>query len=186
MKRHAPSIFPNRHRFNYDVAIPDRQLWAIGMVAAQWGMVEFLVRVHTFKLCQNDKQIEQQYDNQPDFRHRREMWQTLIEEKITTQPHRTLALDVVAAVKNLKHERDRVMHACWAGGMEANSPSSGGLPTTDGQILGAPFAPTAAWSLNYTRLRKIGVDLAALNQRLAPMCITFVDDGKGEARRIDT
>jgi hypothetical protein len=182
--RHAPSVFPNRHRFNYDVAIPDRQLWAIGMIAAQWGMVEFTVRMHTLKLCGNDNAIKVQYDAQPDFRHRREIWQTLVEEKITAQPQRAVVLGIIEDVKRLKHERDRVMHAAWAGGMEGESPSASGLPTTDGGILGAPFLPNAGWNLSYARLRKIAVDLATLNQRFMPICITYVDNGGGEARRI--
>src|SRR5580704_13240500 len=90
--RHAPSVFPSRHRFNYDVAIPDRQLWAIGMIAAQWGMVEFTVRMHTLKLCGNDNAIKVQYDAQPDFSTMSKIWQTLVEEKITAQPQRAVVL----------------------------------------------------------------------------------------------
>jgi hypothetical protein len=184
--RSAPSVFPSRHRFNYDVAVPDRQLWAIGMVAAQWGMAELFVRFHVMKLAKDDASVRAQFDAQSDFRHKREFWQTLVKEKIVIQPQRSIVLALIEEVKRLKHERDRVMHASWAGGMEGNSPAASGLPTSDGAILGAPFLPGPAWNLSYPRLRKIATDLAGLNQRFAPICMTFVDDGAAPASPIAT
>lgn len=118
--RSPPSIFPSRHAYNFDVAVPDRQLWAIGMVAAQWGVVELFMRIHVHKLVgSDDAALKAHFDAQPDFRHKREIYQTLVETKITAQPQRSTVLALIEDIKRLKHERDRVMHASWGGGMES-------------------------------------------------------------------
>ena len=40
--RPEPFIYPFRHPFPFDPGIPNRQLWAIGMVVVQWSMTETL------------------------------------------------------------------------------------------------------------------------------------------------
>jgi hypothetical protein len=180
--RSPPSVFPSRHAYSFDVAVPDRQSWAIGMVAAQWGTVELLMRIHVHKLVgRDDATLKAQFDAQADFRHKRELYQTLVEERITAQPQRSIVLALIEDIKRLKHERDRVMHASWGGGMEGSSPSADGLPTTDGEILGSPLLPGPSWKLSYSRLRKIATDLAELNRRFAPICMSAGNGSRSQA-----
>jgi hypothetical protein len=54
-------MYPSRHRFPFNPGVPDRQLWAIGMVVVQWGMTEFLREQIIFNLIGDDLTLEEEY-----------------------------------------------------------------------------------------------------------------------------
>jgi hypothetical protein len=59
-----PLIFPFRRpeRYPYSPGIPDRQLWALGMIVVQWGMTEMLLDQQTRQLIGDDTDLQQQYE----------------------------------------------------------------------------------------------------------------------------
>jgi hypothetical protein len=56
-----PSVFPLRHHYAFNPGVPDRQLWAIGMVVVQWGMAEFVREQITFNLMGDDASLQQEH-----------------------------------------------------------------------------------------------------------------------------
>jgi hypothetical protein len=49
-----PPWYPSRYHYAWDPGVPDRQLWAIGMIVVQWSLTEFLREQITFNLMVDD------------------------------------------------------------------------------------------------------------------------------------
>ncbi len=151
----------------YNPGIPDRQLWAIGMIAAQWAMIEMQMHSHMRRFTENDKVLADEYAKQQTFKHQREFWQAQVERKVTYEPRRTELLAIIARIKVSKDQRDRVMHGSWGGGMQAGTWSSENYSTGDAKLLkGMHPGGGPSWRLDFQGLRKIAREMARINSRM--------------------
>lgn len=170
-----PLYFPSRHRFAYDPGIPDKQLWAIGMIVVQWSMTEWFIDVSARQLIIGDDKARDEYAKRRNFQQRLDFWQVRVEQK-TSEPWRSIALSYVSRVQALNSQRDDVVHRLWGGGMETNSPSSAGLETADAGMLPQPgekFKSKSSdgliplkWNASFVRLRRMATEMATLNRDL--------------------
>jgi hypothetical protein len=154
-------------------AVPDRQLWAIGMIVVQWSMTEWSIDVQTRKLIGDDKAILTEYMKLRNFQQRLEFWKAQIELKCD-EPVRSQLLSIIPRAQNLSPQRDEVVHRLWGGGMEGASWAANGLETTDGGMLPKPGTPIKSkgpyipysWGATFQRLRRMAVEMADLNRDL--------------------
>ena len=171
----APLSFPSRNRFVYDPGIPDRQLWAIGMIVVQWSMTEWFIDMSTRNLMGNDPGVIDEYRKIRGFQQNVAFWKTQIEMK-TQEPYRSYMLRLVPRVQALNSQRDEVVHRLWGGGMEGNSPSAGGLETTGAGMMPNPGEKLKtkaqqgpipfSWNADFSRLRRMATEIATLNRDL--------------------
>ena len=168
-----PLVFPSRNGYPYTPGVPDRQLWAIGMIVVQWSMTELIVSQKIRDLAQNDEQLLKEHAKKRNFQQQIVFWVSLIESKLQ-DPLRSDSLKFVERVRNLSSKRDEIIHRAWGGGMQADSWGSEDYPTTDAALLrkqGDKFKTkstdarvTLSWRLTFSRLRKIAREMATLNR----------------------
>jgi hypothetical protein len=115
-----PLFYPSRNLFLHNPGVPDRQLWAIGMVVVQWGMAEFLREQITFNIIGDDKSLTQRYEKLRHSNQRTAFWKELIESKMT-EPNRTKYLAVAGRFEALNNHRDDIIHRQWGGGIQPGS-----------------------------------------------------------------
>jgi hypothetical protein len=162
-----PTTFPGREPYPYNPGVPDRQLWAIGMVVAQWAFLETIMHNHVQNLIGSDAVLLAEYHKQQSFRQQRQFWAEQIGSKLAGRNEMQPLLDLVAEAGRLKSQRDRVMHSPWGGGMQEGTWSSGEHPTTDARLI-QNLHPSGApqWNLTYSRLRQLAKEIANLNVAL--------------------
>jgi hypothetical protein len=170
-----PLAFPSRNRFVYDPGIPDRQLWAIGMVVVQWSMTEWFMDMSIRNLIGPDQYVLEKYKKVRNFQQSVVFWKTQLELR-SQDPFRSHMLSLIPRVQALSSQRDEVVHRMWGGGMEANSPSAAGLETADAGLMpnagerlktNAKDGPIPfTWNATFSRLRRMAADMATLNRDL--------------------
>jgi len=170
-----PLVYPSRNGYPYNPGVPDRQLWAIGMIVVQWSMTEFIVDQQIRQLMGDDEESVKQYAKRRNFQQRIDFWQSQIELKLQ-DPLRSEAMTYITRMQNLNAQRDEVIHRAWGGGMQGGSWSAENYPTTDGALLRKPndkfktksadARATLAWRMTFSRLRKLARDMATLNRDL--------------------
>jgi len=173
-----PFSYPSRNRYPMNPAVPDRQLWAIGMIVVQWSMTEWSIDVQTRKLISEEKDLLVQYERQRNFQQRLAFWQSLIEDKMP-EPLRSQLLALIPIAQALSSQRDEVVHRLWGGGMEGASWGAAGLETSDGGMLpkaGTPIKGKGplipfSWGADFQRLRKMATEMAELNQALLMLTV---------------
>src|SRR2546427_12068781 len=99
-----PLWFPSRNRFDFNPGVPDRQLWAIGMVAVQWSMTETLVEQQIQKFIHADPAPLEEYRKLRNFRSTLDFFQAQIELK-AQEPLRSHAFTFVERIRNLSSQR---------------------------------------------------------------------------------
>ncbi|WP_441240244.1 hypothetical protein [Tardiphaga sp. 768_D3_N2_1] len=174
-----PLWFPSRNRFDFNPAVPDRQLWAIGMVAVQWGMLETLIDMEIRKFIEGDDELLSQYKKVRNLRDTLDLFQSQIELK-SPEPLRSNAAIFVGRIRNVASQRHQVMHRLWGGGMSEDSWNNPGnlYPETDGALLrqsGDKPKKTKSedgranihWALTFNGIRKIATDIATLNRDIS-------------------
>lgn len=177
MPQREPLVYPFRSadRFPYDIGIPDRQLWAIGMITVQWSATEFFMRNQMQIVARYDAGAKEEFAKQRNFQQRAVFWETQAELKLK-DPLRSEILALISRMKNLKAQRDEVVHRSWGGGLQSGSWIAGNqsLPTTDASPMKAPWDKQKprnphdlfSWNISFSRLRRLAEDIAALNRDL--------------------
>lgn len=154
-------------------AVPDRQLWAIGMVVVQWGMTEFLREQITFNLMGDDAVLLEEYKRQRSSVQKTAFWKQLVIQKMQ-EPDRSKYLDFVRRFETLNNQRDDIIHRLWGGGMQ---PGSLGAPeeatTTDAALhrnrdekmktKSTDARANLRWRLTFSGLREIARNMSHLN-----------------------
>lgn len=170
-----PLSFPSRNRFFYNPGVPDRQLWAIGMVVVQWGMTETLIDQIIRNLIGGEERLIAQYSEASNFRAVIAFFREIIEQRLA-EPQRMQALELVKRTQNLASQRHEIIHRLWGGGIQLgswNNPEE--HPTTDaGLLMQAGDKPkktksqdarsTMKWQLTFAGIRKVAVELGVLNR----------------------
>jgi hypothetical protein len=129
-----PLWFPSRNRFDFNPATSDRQLWAIGMVVVQWGMLEFIIEQQICDAIQGHPDLTAEYKKLRNFKQTVDLLQRLVELK--TEPTRSIALRLVQRIRDLADQRDKVIHKLWGGGMQEGTwANPEGHETTDAALL---------------------------------------------------
>jgi hypothetical protein len=176
VERPEPFIYPSRNHFPFDLAVPNRQLWAIGMIVAQWSMTEMIVDQHICQMIGDDLPLQEQLKRVRNAQEKIAFWKTTIELRLA-DPARARALELVSRVQQLNSQRDEVVHRAWGGGMEASSWSGGGAEeTTEAALLrktgdkyktkSGDARATLHWRLTFNRMRQMAVEMAILNRDL--------------------
>ncbi|PDT87474.1 hypothetical protein CO669_25240 [Bradyrhizobium sp. Y36] len=170
-----PLWFPSRNRFAYNPAIPDRQLWAIGMVATQWSMTEWLLEAEIRKLAGANSELIEKHKALRSLRERLDFFENRIQET-SQEPLRSRASSFVGRIRNLSSKRNEILHRMWGGGMPSgdswNNPED--YPETDAALLrqhrdkykakSDDASATIHWRLTFSETRKIAVEISALNR----------------------
>jgi hypothetical protein len=173
-----PLSFPSRNRFNYNPGVPDRQLWAIGMVIVQWGMTETLIQNQIQTFIGSGDGLIAEYARVRNFRQTVDFLQTQIELQ-SEEPFRGSAIELLKRIRNLGAQRDEIVHRTWGGGIQEGSWSNPeNHPTTDAALLrqhgekpkktkSQDATANLSWRLTFNGIRKIAVEMATLNRDLA-------------------
>ena len=148
MLDNEPLSYPSRHRYVMDPGIPNRQLWAIGMIVVQWSNIEWFIDMSTHQLVGDDKALLQEYKNLRNFKQSLAFWATLVERN-TEDPYRSYMLAIIPRVQALSSQRDEVIHRLWGGGMEAESPSMWRSRLGAQAILGASSRPLSVNPISF-------------------------------------
>jgi hypothetical protein len=172
-----PLSFPSRNRFNYNPGVPDRQLWAIGMVVVQWGMTETIIQNQIQLFIGSEAGLIAEYAKVRNFRQTVDFLQRQIEHQ-SSEPFRTNALELLKRIRNLSSQRDEIIHRLWGGGIQEdswNNPEN--YPTTDAALLrqagdkpkktkSQDATVNLSWRLTFSGVRKIAIEIATLNRDL--------------------
>jgi hypothetical protein len=169
-----PFSYPSRQRFPYNPGVPDKQLWAIGMVVVQWGMTEFLREQITFNVVANDESLIQKYSKLRHSNQKTAFWKDLVESKLQ-EPSRSKYLEFISRFEMLNNQRDDIIHRLWGGGLQ---PSTFGAPdnapVTDAALhrhrdetmktKSTDARANIRWRLTFVELRRIANNMAQLNR----------------------
>jgi hypothetical protein len=179
-----PFLYPSRDRFPFNPGVPDRQLWAIGMIVVQWGTTEFLRDQIIFNLIESDTSLSSKYNGLRASNQKTVFWQELVRSKMR-EPDRSKYLDFITRFQRLNNQRDDIIHRQWGGGMQ---PASYGAPA-DAEVTDAALhrhrderiktkstdaRANLRWRLSFIELRATARDMAALN---SDIFISFLPPG---------
>lgn len=107
----------DRHRksFQLEPMLTDRQLWALGMIVAQWSILEKLMDQHAKPLF--DEATLEIYNGTRSFAERRRLWLRSI-KTMMREPHRSRYVEFVAKIAALQDLRDMYVHGIYGGNNE--------------------------------------------------------------------
>jgi len=174
MSDKEPRLYPSRNGFFYNPGVPDRQMWAIGMVVVQWGMTEVLRDQITYDLIGDDTELTEQYEKQRHSSLKTAFWKRLVSTKMT-EPKRSQYLDFVTRFESLNNKRDDIIHRLWGGGMQPDTLGAvEGAPVTDAALhrnrdeklksKSNDFRANIRWRLSFNELRDIARQMSVLNK----------------------
>jgi hypothetical protein len=150
------------------------------MVVVQWSMTEVLIEQQIRADIQDNAELQTEYSKLRNFQQKMDFWQTQIELR-AQEPHRSEAVALLTRIRNLRAQRDEVVHRLWGGGMQEGSWSNPeNHPTTDAALLLQPgdkpkktksddARATLSWRLSFNGVRKIAVETATLNRDLSDL-----------------
>lgn len=136
-----------RNKLRFQIAPGDRQVWAIGMVAIQWTLIENWVGSlgHGLTEITGDTQAREQFDQTRAFSSRLEQVEALAEMHLQPAAWATLKA-LFIRIKDAKFMRDRIIHGSWSG-----TPSGQQLSTFNWLKPRQPFE----WKLDYSGIVKV-------------------------------
>lgn len=136
-------MFPTRKKFQFQVTPSDRELWAIGMVAVQWSLLENWMNTCVIGLVQFDPEARKVYDQTHSLEARIEQWRHLAKTEML-EPYRSSMLALINRVAETKQMRDRIIHGTWSSNDPVATVTMGGKPKH-------PFQ----WRLNYGKIKEV-------------------------------
>jgi hypothetical protein len=136
-----------RNKLRFQIAPGDRQVWAIGMVAIQWTLIENWNTSLGIGLTEitGDKAAREQFDQTRPFSSRLEQVEALAELHLQVAAWATLRA-LFLRIKDAKFMRDRIIHGTWSG-----APNAVNLSTFHWNKPQQPFE----WKLDYTGILKV-------------------------------
>ncbi|MBV8744608.1 MAG: hypothetical protein JO134_06150 [Xanthobacteraceae bacterium] len=170
-----PLVYPSRNMLFLNPAIPDRQVWAVGMVVIQWSLTEYTIEHSINTFVGDDKALQDEYRKARRFPSKLDFWETQLALK-AIEPLRSAYPELIRRTKDLSAQRDEVVHRAWGGGMQSRTWSSEDYASTDAALLRktsdkqktshGDARDTVSWRLDFGRLRKMARDMAMLNRDL--------------------
>jgi hypothetical protein len=146
-----------RKKFRFQVPPGDNQLMAIGLVAAQWGIVENNLTLIAHGIYGDDQAAKIQYDKLQNFRKRSDILRDLIDRRVV-EPHRTALLAHLDHVGSIVIQRDRIIHGLWGGENSDQDTDSG---ATHSFSWTAP-KPIYNWRLSYAEILSVALKIDRL------------------------
>ncbi|MCO6409894.1 hypothetical protein [Hoeflea alexandrii] len=120
-------MFPSRKKFKFQVTPSDRELWAIGMVAMQWSLLEAWVSTLVQGLAQHDEDALARFNTTHSLEGRLETWKELTKEKMQ-EPYCSRMLRLHQRAVDTKQMRDRIIHGIWSSNDPVATTIQGGAP----------------------------------------------------------
>lgn len=99
----------------FDPMYTDRQLWALGMIVAQWATFEQISDDHFCKVLRPSDR--EHYKKIRRYSERREFFKTFVRAHVA-QPFADQYLDWIARSASLQHDRDTYVHGLAGGAVE--------------------------------------------------------------------
>jgi hypothetical protein len=151
--RFSQNMLPSRKKFRFQAVPSDRQLWAIGMVAVQWSLLEGHIKGVAHGLYGVDAASRDEFDQTLVFRHRLRMVRDLISNKIM-EPFRTDLLAIIDRVGSIAQERDKIIHGTWSSTQPPPPQPDDPPPSHEATHVSGTAKPKPAfeWKLNYERI----------------------------------
>jgi hypothetical protein len=106
-------MFPSRKKFKFQVTPSDRQLWAIGMVAVQWSLLEGHIKALAHGLFGDDAAARGEFDQKLVFRQRLRITRDRIDQKVMN-PFRADLVTIIDRIGSIAQERDKIIHGTWS------------------------------------------------------------------------
>jgi hypothetical protein len=142
----------------------DNQLKAIGLVAAQWSVIDNNLTVLAHGLYGEDRAAREEFDRMQVFRHRLRMVRDLVDRQIR-EPFRTYMLQHVDKIGSIVIERDKIIHGMWGGAEENPAEKDGPYGATHSFNWSGP-KPSYDWRLSYGRIMEVALKIDALGFEL--------------------
>lgn len=153
-----------RSKFRYQVTPSDRQLWAIGMVVAQWALLEQLLAItadgFTDKEDANDP-LRKHFESLRGFDRRMDALEGLIKSRMK-MPWQGEILGIMRQVRDLADLRDKIVHGTWVGKLNAQQAGSEAHGVSKWIKPGPPFE----WKLNYGGIVDVAVKIDDAHHQL--------------------
>ena len=105
-----------RNKLRFQIAPGDRQVWAIGMVAIQWTLIEKWITTFGIGITEvtGEKAAREQFDITRAFNMRLDQVEALCERHLQPATWATLRA-IFLRIKDAKVQRDRIIHGAWSG-----------------------------------------------------------------------
>lgn len=92
--------------------LDDKELHTIGLVTAQWALLEDVILSHCQVICERAKAPPPADCTQLSFRRRRKAWQLLVKQHIA-EPEQTRLLKIAEDIATLEKDRHKITHGVW-------------------------------------------------------------------------
>jgi hypothetical protein len=137
---------------------------AIGMVVAQWSIIENDLQMIAHGIYGDDATAKAEYDKKQNFRKRFGIVRDLVDRRII-EPHRTAILTHLSNVGSVVQERDRIVHGLW--GSDDPAPED---PSSDHNATHSfnwdRRKPRYNWRLTYDGIMQVALKIDQVSYEL--------------------
>jgi hypothetical protein len=140
-------MFPNRKKFKFQITPTDRQLWAIGVVATTWTLLDNHLQLSAETIAGHGNAECEQYQATRSFKIRLDLLKALMEARVKL-PHKDNFLKLIIEIKDAQLQRDRIIHGAW-GEKEYGSGSEA--------FNWMKPHPKFQWKLDFGSIKKVAV-----------------------------
>ncbi len=149
-----------RKKFKFQVAPSDKQLMAIGLVSAQWSIIERNLTTIAHGLYGDDTKARSEYDRMQNFRKRLRTVRDLVAARVA-EPYRIHMLAHVDKIGSIVTERDKIIHGLWGSDDPPAEDPSTNHNATHAFNLGG-HKPDYNWRLSYDAIMRVALKIDAL------------------------
>jgi hypothetical protein len=161
-----------RKEFFFHIEISDNQLWAVGMVVVQWGLIEQLITIITHALVGDDTAKRDGFNKTWAHAKRIAMMEELASAKLR-EPFLSQFQSFVAEIKNIQDIRDKIVHGSWGhegDDAKKNPPDPNNPQASSVGHFGPPHAPFK-WRASFGELQKVVKRIDALHKSITQWII---------------
>lgn len=154
-------MYPSRKDFNFRVAVSDPQLWAIGMVATTWTMVERTVRLIFSHLTEKDSEEQKLFNKTYSFAQKLDQLEAVIRAKIKPQ-YAEVFLKLINETRNTQNLRDRIIHNMWGDEGNTDGPDA---EVNDKEVANFDWMsprPPGDWKVDFEKIKNIAIRIGNL------------------------
>jgi hypothetical protein len=162
-----------RKKFRYQVTPSDRQLMAIGLVVAQWSIIENNLTMIAHGIYGDDSVAKAQYDRLQNFRKRFDVVRDLVSRRIV-DPHRIALMTHLDNIGSVVQERDRIVHGLWGSDDPASEDPTTNYNSTHSFNWNAG-KPIYNWRLTYDGIMRVALKVDHLGFELMNYLARIMD-----------